>query len=114
MPGQARADDAVVLDAVTPMGRGPYVARANRPSDPITDVHLHPFGRRGHEVLSLVEEHGGDLSRTVLCHLDVCMKVQLDRFGGPGYDHIWSNVRPALRPLGVGPGSRISSRGGSR
>ena len=33
-------------------------------------VHLHPWGTRGHEALDIVERAGGDLSRTVLCHLD--------------------------------------------
>jgi phosphotriesterase-related protein len=33
-------------------------------------VHLHPWARRGHEALDLVEEGGGDLTRTILCHLD--------------------------------------------
>jgi phosphotriesterase-related protein len=33
-------------------------------------VHLHPWARRGHEALDLVAAAGGDLSRTVLCHLD--------------------------------------------
>jgi phosphotriesterase-related protein len=33
-------------------------------------VHLHPFARRGPEALDIVERGGGDLSRTVLCHLD--------------------------------------------
>jgi phosphotriesterase-related protein len=33
-------------------------------------VHLHPFARRGHEALDIVAASGGDLARTVLCHLD--------------------------------------------
>jgi phosphotriesterase-related protein len=33
-------------------------------------VHLHPWARRGHEALDIVEEAGGDLGRTILCHLD--------------------------------------------
>ena len=33
-------------------------------------VHLHPWARRGHEALDIVESAGGDLERTVLCHLD--------------------------------------------
>lgn len=41
-------------------------------------VHLHPWARRGHEVLDIVEEHGGDLSATVLCHLDVQIPSGLD------------------------------------
>lgn len=41
-------------------------------------VHLHPWGRRGHEALDIVEEAGGDLPRTVLCHLDPQIPSGLD------------------------------------
>jgi phosphotriesterase-related protein len=41
-------------------------------------VHLHPWARRGHEALDLVEAAGGDLSRTVLCHLDPQIPAGLD------------------------------------
>lgn len=41
-------------------------------------VHLHPFARRGHEVLTVIEEHGGEISRTVLCHLDAQIAGGLD------------------------------------
>jgi phosphotriesterase-related protein len=33
-------------------------------------VHLHPWARRGLEALDIIESAGGDLERTVLCHLD--------------------------------------------
>ncbi|HEU4975687.1 MAG TPA: hypothetical protein VFT50_11400 [Baekduia sp.] len=33
-------------------------------------VHLHPWGRTGHEALDVVADAGGDLRRVVLCHLD--------------------------------------------
>jgi phosphotriesterase-related protein len=36
-------------------------------------VHLHPWGHRGAEALDVVEAAGGDLERTVLCHLDVAI-----------------------------------------
>jgi phosphotriesterase-related protein len=41
-------------------------------------VHLHPFARRGHEALDIVESGGGDLGRTVLCHLDPQIPAGLD------------------------------------
>ncbi len=34
-------------------------------------VHVHMGARTGHEILSLIEDAGGDLSRVVLGHLDV-------------------------------------------
>ncbi|MSX01664.1 MAG: hypothetical protein F2813_00720 [Actinobacteria bacterium] len=41
-------------------------------------VHLHPFARRGHEALDIVEAAGGNLRRTVLCHLDPQIEGGLD------------------------------------
>ena len=41
-------------------------------------VHLDPWGRRGMEVLDLIEAHGADLTQTVLCHLDVQIPTGLD------------------------------------
>jgi phosphotriesterase-related protein len=41
-------------------------------------VHLHPFARRGHEALDIVEQAGGNLAKTVLCHLDPQIPSGLD------------------------------------
>jgi len=41
-------------------------------------VHLHPFARRGHEALDIVEAAGGNLARTILCHLDPQIEAGLD------------------------------------
>lgn len=41
-------------------------------------VHLHPFARRGHEALDIVEAAGGNLRRTILCHLDPQIEAGLD------------------------------------
>lgn len=41
-------------------------------------VHLHPFARRGHDALDIVEESGGELGRTILCHLDPQIEGGLD------------------------------------
>ncbi len=41
-------------------------------------VHLHPWARRGHEALDIVEAAGGDLGRVVLCHLDPQIPGGLD------------------------------------
>jgi phosphotriesterase-related protein len=45
-------------------------------------VHLHPWGRRGHEALDVVEAAAGDLARTVLCHLDPQLPAGLDYHRG--------------------------------
>lgn len=45
-------------------------------------VHLHPWGRRGHEALDLVAEAGGRLDRVVLCHLDPPILDGLDYHRG--------------------------------
>lgn len=41
-------------------------------------VHLHPWARRGHEALDIVERSGGDPGKTVLCHLDAQIPAGLD------------------------------------
>jgi phosphotriesterase-related protein len=41
-------------------------------------VHLHPWGSRGNEALDIVERAGGDLTSTVLCHLDAQIPNGLD------------------------------------
>ena len=41
-------------------------------------VHLHPWARHGHEALDLVEEGGGSLRSTILCHLDPQIPDGLD------------------------------------
>jgi len=33
---------------------------------------------------------------------DVCLKCRLHRYGGWGYDHLLTNVVPAMRRLGIG------------
>jgi phosphotriesterase-related protein len=56
---------------------GAAQAQAALPGVPLY-VHLHPFARRGHEALDIVERGGGDLARTVLCHLDPQIPSGLD------------------------------------
>ncbi|KPI19830.1 aryldialkylphosphatase [Actinobacteria bacterium OK074] len=55
-------------------------ARAQRRTGVPLSVHLPGWERHGHRVLDAVAEEGGDLSATVLCHLN----PSLD---DPGYQH---------------------------
>lgn len=41
-------------------------------------VHLHPWHPQVRQVLDIVEQGGGDVERTVLCHLDVTATRSLD------------------------------------
>jgi phosphotriesterase-related protein len=41
-------------------------------------------------------------ARQILLGCDVCMKSRLHRYGGWGYDHLLTNVVPAMRRLGIG------------
>ena len=41
-------------------------------------VHVHMGARTGHEILSVIEDAGGDLSRVVLGHLDVHLSRDYD------------------------------------
>lgn len=40
--------------------------------------------------------------RQVMLGCDLCMKSRLHAFGGWGYDHLTTNVLPAMRRLGIG------------
>lgn len=42
-------------------------------------VHLHPWEPDAPAALDVVEAHGGDLARTVLCHMDVTAPPAIDR-----------------------------------
>ncbi len=50
-------------------------------------------------IAKLVDEGLDD--RIMLSH-DVCYRIQLRRFGGPGYAHVARQIVPALRAAGVG------------
>ncbi len=41
-------------------------------------------------------------ARQIMLGCDVCLKCRLHRYGGWGYDHLLTNVIPAMRRLGVG------------
>jgi phosphotriesterase-related protein len=45
-------------------------ARAHVRTDVPLEVHLPGWERHGHRVLDVVAEEGGDLSRTILCHMN--------------------------------------------
>ncbi len=45
-------------------------ARASRLSGVPLSIHLPGWERRGHRVLDVIAEEGGDLSHTVLCHMN--------------------------------------------
>lgn len=67
-------------DPITPAERASLIGAAQAQAElgvPLY-VHLHPWARRGDEVVDLVAEHGADLERTVLCHLDVQIPNGLD------------------------------------
>ncbi len=79
-PGPAVIGEIGTGSPIEPMERAALrgAAMAQRELGVALYVHLHPFGRRGHEVLDLVEAAGGDLRRTVLCHLDPQIPGGLD------------------------------------
>ena len=53
-------------------------ARASRLSGAPLSIHLPGWERHGHRVLNVIEEEGGDLRHTVLCHMNPSL-------GDPGY-----------------------------
>jgi phosphotriesterase-related protein len=67
-------DPILPIEATSLTGAAMAQARSGRP----LYVHLHPWARHGHAALDLVEQAGGDLRATVLCHLDAQIPGGLD------------------------------------
>jgi len=44
--------------------------RAQRETGAPLMVHPFPWGREGHRILDIIEEEGGNLQRTILCHMN--------------------------------------------
>jgi phosphotriesterase-related protein len=72
-------------------------ARAQAQTGAPLMVHPFPWGREGHRILDIVEEEGGNLQRTILCHMnaswfDVQYQTNLaDRGAFLGYDMLGIN-----------------------
>ena len=67
-------------DPVTPNERKALAAAAvaQQATGCAITVHVHMGARTGHEILSLIEAAGGDVSRVVLGHLDVHLSRDFD------------------------------------
>jgi phosphotriesterase-related protein len=72
------------------------------------EVYFDCFGRyRCHDserervLLKLLE---AGYSSQILLSQDVCMKAQLRRYGGYGYDHVLRHIQPSLKRQGVSDG----------
>lgn len=62
---------------------------------------LMPIPRDPERVAGIVELiASGYLSQLLLCQ-DVCMKIELKRFAGPGYGHVLRYIVPMMRYAGV-------------
>ena len=65
---------------------------------------LKLFPRDTERVAGIIELiASGYLSQIVLSQ-DVCMKIELKRYAGPGYGHILRHVAPMMRRMGVSEG----------
>ena len=64
---------------------------------PLADVDLPNDGQRLRAIRALIDH--GHLERVVISH-DICQRTRLRRFGGHGYDHIFTNVLPIMRARG--------------
>jgi phosphotriesterase-related protein len=63
--------------------------------------NLKLFPRDPERVVGIVELiSSGYLDRILLSH-DICMKIELKRYAGPGYGHILRHIVPMMRRAGV-------------
>ena len=59
------------------------------------------FPRDADRVRGIVELIAAGYVSRILLSQDVCMKIELKRFGGPGYGHVLRHIVPMMRLLGV-------------
>ncbi len=75
---------------------GYYPPEASMPEGHLPD--LLNDTQRLHEIMELIDL--GWLNR-ILISQDICTKSSLQAYGGPGYDHILSNVVPLMKVYGM-------------
>ena len=59
------------------------------------------FPRDADRVRGIAELIAAGYVSQILLSQDVCMKIELKRFGGPGYGHVLRHIVPMMRLLGV-------------
>lgn len=65
------------------------------------EEYLRVFPRDTERVAGIVELiAAGYLSRILISH-DICMKIELKRYGGPGYGHILRHIVPMMKRAGI-------------
>jgi phosphotriesterase-related protein len=64
---------------------------------PLAAIDMPNDGQRLQMIRRLIER--GHLDQVVISH-DICYRTRLKRFGGHGYDHIFTNVVPLMRERG--------------
>jgi len=64
---------------------------------PSLDVDMPNDGARLHWLRQLID---AGYSNRILVAQDICLKHQLRRYGGPGYDHLLTNVVPLMKRRG--------------
>jgi len=79
-------------------GKEYYVARSAR------RLGYGPFVRDEARVALIASLLDNGRLNQVLLSCDVCLKTLLHRYGGWGYDHVLTNIRPMLLEEGVSPG----------
>jgi phosphotriesterase-related protein len=65
------------------------------------DFSLQAFPRDTDRVASIIELISAGFGAQILISHDVCFKVDLRKYGGPGYSHILRYVVPMMRQMGV-------------
>lgn len=79
--------------------RGVYISFDTFGSEFICDGISEP--RDDDRIYLLLEMLGKGYEDKIILSHDICYKVQLKKFGGRGYDHIFNNILPSLSKRGV-------------
>ncbi len=62
---------------------------------------LRVFPRDTERITAIVELIASGYLRQILISHDICMKIELKKFGGPGYGHILRHIVPMMKRAGV-------------
>lgn len=81
--------------------RGAYIEYDNFGKEYYMDKDLSQNPRDTERIEALSKLISDGFTKNILFSTDVCMKIDLHRYGGWGYDHILSNILPRLRKIGI-------------
>ncbi|TET66921.1 MAG: phosphotriesterase-related protein [Candidatus Aminicenantes bacterium] len=83
------------------LDRGAYIEFDNFGKEYYLDIELTENPRDTERIEALCQLMSDGYISKILLATDICLKMDLHRYGGWGYDHILTNIVPRLRKIGI-------------